>query len=512
MSALVLNNGLNGSTTVQADITSSTNWSISFPAANGTLLVSSGGALVVSQGGTGLTSPGTAGYVLTSNGTSWVSAPPPGGTSVVQTFNGRSGNVLLLSLDVTNALGYTPPTPTGTGASGTWPISISGGVPNLTGGAANQLLFQSAANTTAFATAPTTANTYLEWTGSGFAWATLSGTTGLTNNSIVFNNTGLGGASGLSFNGSAASTVSYNTIGAAAATGGNATGNWPINAVNITAYNINQSLGTTNTPSFYTVTAPTAPSTQSANFNTDFSVVPLGAYSYNGGSQTASSFSPGGVHWFQTNYRDPSAAALYGTQVCWGYEDNANSLATRDVNANVYGSWVYYLNSNNYTNYVPSKTGTGASGTWAINITGNAPTATTASGLTTTNNYQVNALGVNTAALGAGTITATGNIIAYYSDDRLKTRTGNIENALAKVESLTGFYYEANNTAQSLGYKVKPEVGLSAQDVDAVMPEVVYAAPIDPEYKTVDYPRLIPLLVEAIKELSAQVKELQAKV
>ena len=116
-----------------------------------------------------------------------------------------------------------------------------------------------------------------------------------------------------------------------------------------------------------------------------------------------------------------------------------------------------------------------------------------------------------TADPGAGAIYATGNITAYYSDDRLKTRLGNIENALDKVEQLQGFYYEANETAQALGYKVKREVGVSAQSVQAVLPEIVSPAPIDQQYLTVDYERLVPLLIEAVKELTAKVKALEAK-
>jgi len=111
-----------------------------------------------------------------------------------------------------------------------------------------------------------------------------------------------------------------------------------------------------------------------------------------------------------------------------------------------------------------------------------------------------------------GELRATGDVIAYYSDDRLKTNLGKIENALEKVESLEGFYYEANEKAQELGYEVKREVGISAQSVEKVMPEVVAPAPIDEQYLTVKYERLVPLLIESIKELSAEVKELRAEV
>lgn len=169
----------------------------------------------------------------------------------------------------------------------------------------------------------------------------------------------------------------------------------------------------------------------------------------------------------------------------------------------------------------PQTNGTGATGTWAISISGNAATATsattattatTANALNTANDYRVDSLGVGTAASGvSGEIRATNNITAYFSDDRLKTRFANIDDPIGKVMSLSGFYYEANETAQALGYEVRQEVGVSAQEVQAVMPEVVAPAPIDEQYLTVRYERLVPLLIEAIKAQQAQIDGLKAK-
>jgi hypothetical protein len=130
--------------------------------------------------------------------------------------------------------------------------------------------------------------------------------------------------------------------------------------------------------------------------------------------------------------------------------------------------------------------------------------------LSSSDNVQFSSLGVGTAASGtAGEIRATNNITAYYSDDRLKTKLGNIENALGKVRSLSGFYYEANEVAQAFGYEVKREVGVSAQQVQAVQPEVVAPAPIDENYLTVRYERLVPLLIEAIKELDSELQSIK---
>ena len=129
-----------------------------------------------------------------------------------------------------------------------------------------------------------------------------------------------------------------------------------------------------------------------------------------------------------------------------------------------------------------------------------------------------------------GALTATGNITAYYSDERLKTKIGDIEGALEKIKQLTGFYYIENKLAKDFGFNNNQrQVALSAQDVQAVMPEAVSLAPFDfakddetgenlpnasksgENYLTVDYARLVPLLIEAIKEQQTQIDDLQAK-
>ena len=150
-----------------------------------------------------------------------------------------------------------------------------------------------------------------------------------------------------------------------------------------------------------------------------------------------------------------------------------------------------------------------SAGTITASLTGNA-SGSAGTFTSTSQNSQFNSVGVGTAASGtAGEIRATNNITAYYSDDRFKTNLGNIPDALTKVLTLNGFYYEANELAQSYGYEKKLEVGVSAQQVQAVQPEVVVPAPIDENYLTVRYERLIPLLIEAIKELNAKVTALE---
>jgi len=125
----------------------------------------------------------------------------------------------------------------------------------------------------------------------------------------------------------------------------------------------------------------------------------------------------------------------------------------------------------------------------------------------------VASFGVGTAATGTtGEIVATNNVTAYYSDMRLKTIVGKLDNPLAKITSLDGFLFTANATAQALGYDGnRVDVGLSAQQVQAILPEVIRPAPIDPAYMTFDYAKLMPLVIEAIKELTDRIKVLENK-
>jgi hypothetical protein len=105
-----------------------------------------------------------------------------------------------------------------------------------------------------------------------------------------------------------------------------------------------------------------------------------------------------------------------------------------------------------------------------------------------------------------------GDITAFASDERLKTNIEPLENALDKVLALNGFTYNFNETGQSLGFDGSIRyVGVSAQEVQAVLPEAVKPAPADSNYITVQYEKIVPLLIEAIKELKEEINELKGK-
>ncbi len=127
---------------------------------------------------------------------------------------------------------------------------------------------------------------------------------------------------------------------------------------------------------------------------------------------------------------------------------------------------------------------------------------------------QVDSFGVGTAASGTtGEIRATNNITAYYSDLRLKDIIGTIENPISKVLKLKGVYFKENQTAKDLGYNNnRTQVGVIAQDVKEVLPEAVTDAPISDEYMTVWYEKLVPLLIEAVKEQQGMIEDLKFRV
>ena len=126
--------------------------------------------------------------------------------------------------------------------------------------------------------------------------------------------------------------------------------------------------------------------------------------------------------------------------------------------------------------------------------------------------YVAGGIGIGQTLYVTGDVYSAGEITAYYSDDRLKNRLEDIPNALDKVKSLSGFYYTPNETALSFGYKDKRQVGVSAQATQKILPEIVTTAPVNADYLTVQYEKFIPLLIEAIKELSAEVEELKKKI
>jgi hypothetical protein len=139
-----------------------------------------------------------------------------------------------------------------------------------------------------------------------------------------------------------------------------------------------------------------------------------------------------------------------------------------------------------------------------------AGTGISVSGVTVTNTLSTSGGSIGGGISVSGAITATGEVTAYYSDLRLKTNIVQIADALEKVEAINGVTFDPNETALGLGIDDRHQMGVIAQEVEAVAPELVTASAFA-GYKTVRYDKLTALLIEAVKELSAKVKTLEAQ-
>ncbi len=126
---------------------------------------------------------------------------------------------------------------------------------------------------------------------------------------------------------------------------------------------------------------------------------------------------------------------------------------------------------------------------------------------------------------GSGNIAASGNVTAYSSDRRLKENFNHIDSPVEKIQKLNGYTFDWNEKSKELGFTPKHEkndIGLIAQEVEDILPQAVAPAPFDTKsngesksgenYLTIQYERLVPLLVEAIKEQQNQINKLTQEI
>jgi hypothetical protein len=109
-----------------------------------------------------------------------------------------------------------------------------------------------------------------------------------------------------------------------------------------------------------------------------------------------------------------------------------------------------------------------------------------------------------------GRIDASNDIVAYSSSDkRWKTNINPIESPLEKLQKLSGVEFDWIEDTEVHG-NVGNDVGVIAQEVELVLPQAVQTR--DSGMKAVRYEKLIPLLIETIKEQQKQIDELKNKI
>jgi hypothetical protein len=386
------------------------------------------------------------------------------------------------------------------------------------------------------------------------------------------NNGGSGDASGATYNGSASKTISYNTIGAPSTTGTNASGNWGINVTGTagsTSYlstlgSYSQNASTAATSYFLGITSSFVSSAEGwPQYGSLMTVM-----TYSGGGGTLQLYTPYSTVYGGTRLGYRSSDYNTGTWTGWKYLLNSSS-----------DSYAYNMNQDVRTTDSPSFSGlrvnsnttTGtAAGVVNLGTTADPSDIANASivGLTwglrgdsaayymvrsnrmTYGGYTYNRLDLSwhtgivigaaptyggirfwnnstnigslIASIGDGdnNMRSTADIIAYASDKRLKENIINIPNALDKIKQINGVYFDWKDKTKELGFNPsqKNDVGVIAQEIQAILPEVVTLAPFDYElgksksgenYLTVKYDKLAPLFIEAIKELNQKVEDQQ---
>lgn len=190
---------------------------------------------------------------------------------------------------------------------------------------------------------------------------------------------------------------------------------------------------------------------------------------------------------------------------------NSSSITTNNVTINgscIVGGNIVASGNINATNVTVSNSiitkDISSSGTFAatiINTTG----SISSSSISVSNALVAGSIASNSS------ITAAGDIIAYYtpSDKTIKNNLLAIQNPLDKVERITGYSFTFNEKAPS-HLNGKNSYGVIAQEVESVLPDAVEDRPDN--IKGVNYDALIPLLIESIKNLSVQIKELKKEV
>jgi hypothetical protein len=335
-----------------------------------------------------------------------------------------------------------------------------------------------------------------------------------------------------------AQTASFVTTAQTASfvAGANVNGNITGNAANITAYTVNQNVGTSNSPTFAGLTIQGNLTAQ--QYIVSSSVTYLtesfasGSHNFGDSIDDTHKFTGSVLITGSANITGPISASIFTgsfTGSLQGTATTASYVLGSGVSGNISGNaaniTAYTINQNLGTSNQVSFQGVTASfnGTLTTPAQTNITSVGTLTGLVVTSaspstaslnvglTYVSGALGVGTATPSTvGLIRATNDIIAFYgSDERLKENIFTISGSLDILKQINGYYFDWKKMP-GIHENEGHDIGVIAQEIEKVLPEIVTTR--DNGYLAVKYEKLVALLIQTNKELLARVEALEEKI
>lgn len=304
-------------------------------------------------------------------------------------------------------------------------------------------------------------------------WGPISGVLGGANTQVIFNDSGnTSGSSAFTYDKNTGKlTVGTSTVNSSAIIIGAGSATY---GPTLTTYGANVAIG---------VNGMGVGTTSYTSNGINWASGSLTSTQYSGNANTATYATSAGSATSATSATTATNATNAGYATNAGHANQSDGMAGQ--------SYTYFLNAANLGGVLPNG---GLSG----------------------GNYSPAYITATTQLYCYGNVLAGGDVYAGYSDLRLKMGFEPLKHALYKVCQLNGQTYYQNEVADALGYNNhKKQVGLIAQELQKVLPEAVgpaaieFDTPTGENYLTIKYDRVIPLLVEAIKELKAELDDLK---
>jgi len=332
--------------------------------------------------------------------------------------------------------------------------------------------------------------------------ATSATSAGSVTNAVTFNNGGAGDASGTTFNGSAARTISYNSIGAPSTGGTGATGTWGISISGNAATATSASYSPIASSSLFATTAGTATTaTNATNVAVTDTTSGTGPYYLmfaDGTTGNRVTRVDSSTLQFNATTNTLTVPNLAGTA-------SAITTLTQNVDIQRTGGVTMSLAAQSAggseLRFLPNVT----AGVSRINVGNTNSTLEIQMNATTRATFtQGGALGLGVVPTNtAGRFEASNDIVAYSSSDKnWKKNIKNIDSPLEKISQISGVEFDWIEDEPFHGNKGH-DVGVIAQEIELIIPEAVQTR--ESGMKAVQYDKIIPLLIESIKEQQKQI-------